>query len=83
MKPRVLIMAGYGLNCEEETKNAFEKAGGFADIIHINDLIDGVKKLKDKADLLVSNFGELVAIQAFDRHAVKQITPRSRPVKTS
>ena len=47
MKPRALIMAGYGLNCEEETKYAFEKAGGFADIIHINDLIDGVKKLKD------------------------------------
>ncbi len=32
-------MSGYGLNCEEETKFAFEKAGGNADIVHINDLI--------------------------------------------
>ena len=32
-------MSGYGLNCEEETKFAFELAGGVADIVHINDLI--------------------------------------------
>lgn len=38
-KPRVIILSGYGLNCEEETKFAFEKAGGKADIVHINDLI--------------------------------------------
>ena len=47
MKPRALIMSGYGLNCEEETKFAFEMAGGCADIVHINDLIDGEKKLSD------------------------------------
>lgn len=47
MKPKALIMSGYGLNCEEETKYAFEKAGGSADVVHINDLIEGVKKLKD------------------------------------
>ncbi|MEK7509695.1 MAG: phosphoribosylformylglycinamidine synthase subunit PurQ [Patescibacteria group bacterium] len=38
-KPRALIFSGYGLNCEEETKAAFEMAGAAADIIHINDLI--------------------------------------------
>lgn len=47
MKPRALIMSGYGLNCEEETQFAFEKAGGNADIVHINDLVDGVKKLME------------------------------------
>ncbi len=47
MKPRVLVFAGYGLNCEEETKYAFELAGATADIAHINDLIDGKKKLKN------------------------------------
>ena len=26
-KPKIIIMSGYGLNCEEETKFAFEKAG--------------------------------------------------------
>lgn len=45
IKPRTLIMSGYGLNCEEETKYAFELAGGMADIVHINDLIDGTKKM--------------------------------------
>ncbi|KKS24472.1 MAG: Phosphoribosylformylglycinamidine synthase 1 [Candidatus Nomurabacteria bacterium GW2011_GWC2_41_8] len=38
-------MSGYGLNCEEETKFAFEWAGGGADIIHINDLIAKPKML--------------------------------------
>ncbi|MFA6177519.1 MAG: phosphoribosylformylglycinamidine synthase I [Candidatus Paceibacterota bacterium] len=44
-KPKIIIMSGYGLNCEEETKFAFEKAGGNADIIHINDLIKKPKML--------------------------------------
>jgi phosphoribosylformylglycinamidine synthase len=44
-KPKVIIMSGYGLNCEEETKFAFESAGGVADIVHINDLIAEPKML--------------------------------------
>lgn len=39
-------MSGYGLNCEEETKFAFEWAGGNADIVHINDLIKKPEILK-------------------------------------
>ena len=46
-KPKILIFSGYGLNCEEETKYAFELAGGSADIVHINDLIDGTKNIKN------------------------------------
>ena len=46
-KPKVIIMSGYGLNCEEETKFAFEKAGGIAEIVHINDLIARPKILSD------------------------------------
>src|SRR3989344_6102667 len=38
-KPKIIVLSGYGLNCEEETKFAFDKAGGKADIVHINDLI--------------------------------------------
>lgn len=45
MKPRALIFSGYGLNCEEETKFAFERSGAVADIVHINDLIEEPKKL--------------------------------------
>jgi phosphoribosylformylglycinamidine synthase I len=46
-KPRVLVLSGYGLNCEEETKFAFDIAGGASEIVHINDLIAGKYKLSD------------------------------------
>jgi phosphoribosylformylglycinamidine synthase len=44
-KTKVIVLSGYGLNCEEETKFAFESAGGIADIVHINDLIAKPKML--------------------------------------
>jgi phosphoribosylformylglycinamidine synthase I len=44
-KPKILVIAGYGLNCEEETKYAFDQAGGNTDIIHINDISDNAKRL--------------------------------------
>lgn len=44
-KPKVLVFSGYGLNGEEEAKEAFVLAGAQAEIVHINDLIDGFKKL--------------------------------------
>ena len=44
-KPKIIILSGYGLNCEEETKFAFETVGGSADIVHINDLIEKPKML--------------------------------------
>lgn len=47
MKPNVIIMSGYGLNCEEETAFAFKRAGANEDIVHINDLIDGRKQFAD------------------------------------
>lgn len=47
IKPKVLVFSGYGLNCEEETKYAFELVDAKADIIHINNLIDGTKKLNE------------------------------------
>lgn len=46
-KPNVLVLTGYGINCDEETKFAFEKAGAKAHIIHINDLINSHKKLSN------------------------------------
>ncbi|MBS3078593.1 phosphoribosylformylglycinamidine synthase I [Candidatus Pacearchaeota archaeon] len=47
MKPRVLILSGYGINCERETKFAFELVGADAEIVHVNDLISGEKNLED------------------------------------
>ncbi len=41
MKPKVLVFSGYGIHSEEETKCCFELFGAKADIVHINDIIDG------------------------------------------
>lgn len=51
-KPKALVLSGYGLNCEEETKFAFELAGGAADVVHINDLIAN-KNILEKYQILV------------------------------
>lgn len=45
-KVSVIVLAGYGLNCEDETRFAFELAGAKADIIHINDLAAEKGRLK-------------------------------------
>lgn len=47
LKPKALIFSGYGLNSEEETAYGFELAGASADIVHINDIVDGEYKLKN------------------------------------
>jgi phosphoribosylformylglycinamidine synthase subunit PurQ / glutaminase len=46
-QPKVLVLTGYGINCDEETKFAFEKSKAKAEIVHVNDLIDGHKKLSN------------------------------------
>lgn len=43
----VLVLTGYGINCDEETKFAFERAGAKADIVHVNDIIGKKKRLND------------------------------------
>ncbi len=45
-KPRILIFSGYGLNCEDEAKIAFEEVGGVADIVHLEDIIAKPSMLK-------------------------------------
>ena len=46
-KVQVLVLTGYGLNCDHETAYAFELAGASADRVHINALIDGAASLDD------------------------------------
>jgi phosphoribosylformylglycinamidine synthase len=43
----VLVLTGYGLNCDHETAYAFELAGARASRVHINALIDGTARLDD------------------------------------
>lgn len=47
MKPRVIVIRASGTNCDIETKNAFEHIGAKADLVHINELLKGYKKLSD------------------------------------
>jgi phosphoribosylformylglycinamidine synthase subunit PurQ / glutaminase len=46
-KVKALVVAGYGLNCEEDTKYAFDIAGGESDIVHVNDLIENPNRLNE------------------------------------
>lgn len=46
-KPEVTVLTGYGINCDEETRFAFEYAGASAKILHVNDLIENVSFLKE------------------------------------
>ena len=47
MKPNVLVLTGFGLNCDHETAYAFELAGAAAKRVHINTLIAGEVSLDD------------------------------------
>ena len=47
MSTRVIVLSGYGLNCEEETLHAFNHCDVSGDIVHINDLIENPKALDE------------------------------------
>lgn len=47
MSLKALVLYGYGVNCEAESKYAIEKSGGSADIVHLNKLLDSPEMLKE------------------------------------
>jgi phosphoribosylformylglycinamidine synthase len=47
MVARVMVLTGYGINCDEETAFAFSRAGGEAKIVHVNDLISEPQMLAE------------------------------------
>jgi phosphoribosylformylglycinamidine synthase len=51
-KPRILIVTGYGLNCEEESAFAWECAGAAPARVHLHDLIERPARLHDFAGLM-------------------------------
>ena len=53
MTANALVLAGYGLNCEEETLHAFEYNGLSGKIIHINDLIENPSELENAQILAI------------------------------
>ena len=47
MKPKALILTGYGINCDYETQHAFNLVGADAKRVHINDIIDKIENLEE------------------------------------
>lgn len=45
--PKVLVLRAAGINCDQETKYVFEKAGAEADLVHINRLYKNRSMLSD------------------------------------
>jgi phosphoribosylformylglycinamidine synthase len=49
---KILIITGYGLNCETESKVAWELAGASPELVHFNDLLDRPARLRDYRALM-------------------------------
>ena len=48
----VLIITGYGLNCEAESEHAWNLAGGQPELVHLNDLLERPSRLFDYAAMM-------------------------------
>ena len=56
-KPPVLIITGYGVNCEAESKVAWEMAGADTRLIHLHDLLAKPEQLRSfKALMFIGGF---------------------------
>ncbi|MCZ7592266.1 MAG: phosphoribosylformylglycinamidine synthase subunit PurQ [Kiritimatiellae bacterium] len=61
MKPTILIITGYGLNCEGESEYAWQLAGAEPRRMHVNDLLANPAPLRDTAGLMLGggfSFGD-------------------------
>lgn len=47
VKPKTLVLTGYGINCDIETQEVFERCGSYAKRVHLTDLINETKRLSD------------------------------------
>jgi phosphoribosylformylglycinamidine synthase len=52
VKPRVLVITGYGLNCEEESCHAWTLAGAAPERVHLGDLLGRPARLHDYGALM-------------------------------
>ena len=44
---KVLVITGFGLNCEKETSAAFNYCGATAEMVHLNDILHGKRSLSE------------------------------------
>lgn len=63
-KPRALVLLAAGINRDKDAEDAFRLAGADAERVHINDIVDGKKRLKDYQILMLPggfSFGDDIA----------------------
>jgi phosphoribosylformylglycinamidine synthase len=53
MALKALLLYGYGINCENESRYAIEKSGGKADIFHLNKVLEAPKILEEYNMLMI------------------------------
>jgi phosphoribosylformylglycinamidine synthase subunit PurQ / glutaminase len=53
MALKALVITGYGINCEAESRYAIEKSGGKADILHVNKVLENPKLLEGYNMLMI------------------------------
>ena len=80
---KALILSGYGINCEDETVNAFKTVGIKGIIVHVNDLIENPKKIKNFQILAIPggfSYGDYLRCGAIGSHSpiMKEIKKRSQ-----
>jgi phosphoribosylformylglycinamidine synthase subunit PurQ / glutaminase len=57
MKPPILIITGYGVNCEAESRAAWEKTGAAPRLVHLHDLLETPNLLREfKALMFIGGF---------------------------
>lgn len=64
MSVKTIVLAGFGINCELETKVAFERAGAEATCVHLTDLMANPQSLHDYEILAIPggfSYGDDVA----------------------
>jgi phosphoribosylformylglycinamidine synthase subunit PurQ / glutaminase len=64
MTARALVLTGFGINCDYETAAAFNRSGGSAERVHLNDLLNEPERLGDYHILAVPggfSFGDDIA----------------------
>jgi len=78
MQPPILILTGYGLNCEAESREAWARAGAAPELVHLNDLLARPARLHDYAGLMLiggfsygDHLGSGVAFAARLRHHLR------------
>jgi phosphoribosylformylglycinamidine synthase len=50
---KALVLYGFGINCENESRYAIEKSGGKADILHLNSVLERPKVLEEYNMLMI------------------------------